>query len=188
MRLSHINTLLLIAIVIINGYILVLPVLPALFGPGANEQAYARTLQPSRHNNRDKVPHEYTIIIPSISLRETVHQGHDSTTLRQGIWHRPGTGSPEKGGNTVLAGHRFTYTNPRGPFYHLDLVQPDDMIGVIWGHITYRYRVKEIKTVHASETSVEDQSADSRLTLYTCTPLWFPKDRLVIIAARTEEP
>ena len=100
----------------------------------------------------------------------------------------PHTSTPDKGGNTVLVGHRFTYKNPEGVFYHLDKVQLGDAITLHWQGNAYDYEVAEIKVVPANEISVEDNTAEPQLTIYTCTPLWSVKNRLVIIAKPLEEP
>ncbi|HEX8762727.1 MAG TPA: class E sortase [Candidatus Saccharimonadales bacterium] len=108
--------------------------------------------------------------------------GESPRILQKGIWHRPASAAPNKPGNVVLAGHRFTYQNPQGVFYHLDKLKTSDQIGLVWQGKVYRYKVREIKVVGANETPIEAPTNNARLTLYTCTPLWLPKDRLVIIA------
>ncbi len=125
------------------------------------------------------------LFIPSIELDETVYGG-DRTSLRKGVWKLPHTSTPDKGGNTVMVGHRFTYKNPKGVFYHLDKVQKDDLITLHWQGKAYEYRVAESKVVPASDVSVEQNTAEPQLTIYTCTPLWSVKNRLVIIAKPVE--
>lgn len=102
--------------------------------------------------------------------------------LDKGIWRYPKGSTPDKGGNTVLIGHRFTYTNPRGVFYYLNKVAIGDEIGVFWNSKEYLYKVTTITVVDPHNTSIEDATSDARLTLFTCTPLWLPKDRLVVVA------
>ena len=46
----------------------------------------------------------------------------------------------------------------------------------------YLYTVTEIKEVPASAIEIEAPTDTARLTLYTCTPLWNPVNRLVVIA------
>jgi len=104
------------------------------------------------------------------------------STLNKGIWRWPNGSTPDKGGNTVLIGHRFTYTNPRGAFYFLNKVKMGDEIGVFWNNREYLYRVASISVVSPTDTAIEDNTSDTRLTLFTCTPLWLPKDRLVVVA------
>jgi len=103
-------------------------------------------------------------------------------TLNSGVVRLPTGSTPDKGGNTVIVGHRFSYTAPRGIFYFLNKVHVNDEIGLVWNDKTYAYKVASVQQVPPTEISVEAPTVDARLTLYTCTPLWLPKERLVIIA------
>jgi sortase (surface protein transpeptidase) len=38
--------------------------------------------------------------------------------------------------------------------------------------------------VPPDQTQIEAPTTDARLTIFTCTPLWLPKDRLVVVAER----
>jgi sortase A len=121
-----------------------------------------------------------------MQLDVRVYEGRDARALRDGPWHRPNTGSPDTGGNMVIAAHRFTYTQPRASFYHLDVVRPGDEIGIFWHGKKYLYTVQNIRTVPATDISIEAQTTESQLTLYTCTPLWNPKNRLIVTAVPKE--
>jgi len=92
------------------------------------------------------VPEGEQLIIPGLDMRETIHGGASISALRQGVWRLPHTSSPDKGGNTVLVGHRFTYSG-QAVFYHLDKVKKGDPIIVTWQGKVYRYEVTDIKTV-----------------------------------------
>jgi LPXTG-site transpeptidase (sortase) family protein len=105
--------------------------------------------------------------------------------LHFGVWHLPGTGNPATGGNTVLAGHRFTYHDP-AVFYHLDKVKTGDPIIMYWNHKKYTYKVTTILTVPPTEVSVQAPTKEPLLTIYTCTPLWTSKYRLVLQAKPVE--
>jgi hypothetical protein len=135
MKLARVNTLLLVAIVLVNGYIIVLPIIPNLFFKPAAPGSVRRTaleakvyagaeLQENSDQNR--------LIMPSILLDQQVFDGPGADTLKKGLWHRPGTSTPDKGGNTVIAGHRLTYTNPRAVLYHLDKIKIGDTVGLSW--------------------------------------------------------
>lgn len=121
------------------------------------------------------------LFIPRIDLAEPIHGG-GKESLNLGVWRVPHSSTPDMGGNTVLVGHRFTYKDPTGVFYHLDKVQKGDEITVHWQGKAYEYEVTEIKVVPASEVSVEHNTTEPRLTVYTCTPLWSVENRLVVIA------
>jgi LPXTG-site transpeptidase (sortase) family protein len=190
MRLSKVNNVLLLCIILVNGYIVGAPLVPAalfawqshhgkkatlvqLLHPTAKLTAVATSDQPN------------SVIIPSMLLDQPILEGPVSQTyqiLDRGIWRWPTGSTPDKGGNTVLIGHRFTYTNPRGIFYYLNKVAMGDEIGVFWNNKEYLYQVVSISQVNPNDTAIEDHTSNPELTLFTCTPLWLPKDRLVIIA------
>jgi len=120
------------------------------------------------------------LIIPSLGLRETIHLGGLSE-LNKGVWHVPYTSTPDKGANTVLIGHRFTYSG-QAVFYHLDKMLVGDPLTVFWQGKAYHYQIFAITVVPPTEVSVEAPTAEPQLTIYTCTPLWTAKDRLVLRA------
>jgi sortase A len=126
------------------------------------------------------------LFIDRLSMQETVHGG-GIAALKKGVWHLPHTSSPDKGGNTVLVGHRFTY-NGQAVFYHLDKVQKGDPITLAWEGKLYRYEVANVKVVPPTEVSIEANTKEPMLTIYTCTPLLTAKDRLVIQAKLIGEP
>lgn len=186
MKLARVNTLLLIAILVINGYVIVLPFIPSLLynhdkhSPKA--QAITERATSSVPNNPPIAANAEQLLIPSMVFDEPIHEGRTMAVLRQGLWRLPYSSTPDKGSNTVIVGHRFTYTNPRGTLYHLDKVRIGDALAVLWHGKRYRYTVREVKQVTPDHTEVEAPSKDSRLTIYTCTPLFNPKDRLVVVA------
>jgi len=122
------------------------------------------------------------LIIPAMLLDQPINEGKDMSALKNGPWRLPQTSTPSKGSNTVIVGHRFTYSNPHGAFYHLDKVRAGDEIGIYWQNKKYLYRVAKSEVVPANRISVEAPTGKAQLTLYTCAPLWWPKDRLVVTA------
>ncbi len=141
--------------------------------------------QEDLNTKRKEIPKDNRVVIPSLALDEKIFEGADPNTVHKGVWARPNTSTPIKGSNTVLVGHRFTYNGP-ATFYHLDKVIVGDRILVYWQGKEYNYGVKSIKTVPATATEVENATSTPTLTLYTCTPLWSAKDRLVITAERMD--
>lgn len=133
----------------------------------------------------DPIPAENTLVIPKIDLRTAIHGG-SITSLNKGVWHIPGTGEPDLAGNTVLAGHRFTYSGS-AIFYNLDKVQKSDMIYVYWEGKRYEYIVEAVNVVPPTDASLVAPTTSPVLTIYTCTPLWSAKDRLVITARMVVE-
>jgi sortase A len=124
------------------------------------------------------------LIIPALNMREDIHEG-DIRALRLGVWRLPHTSTPDAGGNTVLVGHRFTYRG-EAVFYHLDKVHEGDPLTLHWHGKIYTYKVAAIKTVPPTEVSIEANTDQPLLTIYTCTPLWTAKNRLVIQARPVE--
>jgi LPXTG-site transpeptidase (sortase) family protein len=190
MKLSTANNILLGLIILVNGYIIVAPVLPQVSFWWQNRNGHKQEQLTQKIHPAAKAPAKVEpnqVIIPSMTLDEQIYEGpvrQQYATLDKGIWRWPSGSSPDKGGNTVLIGHRFTYTTPRGVLYFLDKVKLGDEIGMIWNNKTYRYTVSTIKTVPPTDTSIEDNTATAQLTIFTCTPLWLPKDRLVVVATR----
>lgn len=121
-----------------------------------------------------------------MGLRETINTGPTIRELRKGVWLIPKTSTPDKASNTVMAGHRFTYAGP-AVFYFLDKVQLDDMITIDWQSKEYTYKVSTIKEVPPTAVEIQNPSEKPMLTLYTCTPLWSAKNRLVVQAMLVKE-
>ncbi|MCA9327297.1 class E sortase [Candidatus Saccharibacteria bacterium] len=196
------NTLLFIAILVINGYILIVPLLPAISywwherNPQAI-QAYSNRLHSEKPStNSSSNPGEFHagpdhdgLVIPKMLLDTPLVEGPMSNSfnlLNQGAWRLPISATPDEGGNTVIAGHRFSYTGPRGVFYYLNKLVPGDEIGLWYHGKLYLYSVVSSRTVNPTEVSVQQPTKDTRLTLYTCTPLWKPVNRLIVVATPKE--
>ena len=97
----------------------------------------------------------------------------------------PGTSNPEDGGNTVLAAHRFLYLSGGSTFYALDQAKPGDTFTLNWNGKKYVYTVFLSEVVSDRAVNIKQNTADSIVTLFTCTPLWTSKDRLVVQAKLT---
>jgi len=187
---KRINSLLLVCILIINSYTILLPILPKLLYAKKINDAKAvaglpyQTKQDTGKTSnvaRKPIPQDERLVIPGIALDEHIYQGSSPYLVHKGVWARPATSTPPKGSNTVLVGHRFTYSGA-SVFYNLDKVKVGDKISLYWQKTEYIYTVSQTKVVAATELSVEAPTSEAQLTLYTCTPLWSAKDRLVIIA------
>jgi LPXTG-site transpeptidase (sortase) family protein len=165
-------------IILVNSYILLAPFYPELTYQRQSRAGQAGLTRLIQSPDNASGSADNRLIIPKMLLDQPLLEGPVSrqyNILNQGIWRWPNGGAPDKAGNTVLIGHRFTYTNPRGVFYFLNKLRV--------GH-KYRYKVSQTKVVPPTDTSIEAPANDSRLTLFTCTPLWLPKDRLAVIARR----
>jgi len=195
MTLSRTNNILFTAILIINLYIIGAPLLPQITfwwdsHHSSQQQQLRQFISQSKSDSKQqetstKVTGPNRIIIPSILLNQATIEAPESAwfnALYKGIWRWPGASTPNKGGNTVFLSHRFSYTGPRGAFYFLNKVQIGDQIGVVWNDKLYTYTVVSSQTVPPNDTAIENNTTDSQITLFTCTPLWHPVDRLVVVA------
>jgi LPXTG-site transpeptidase (sortase) family protein len=182
MKLAKINNILLALIIVVNVYVILAPLAPAVFfwwqnrGGTKRQTLSTQIYLPSPPAKAAVEPNSVTI--PSMLLDKPILEGRDTyAILNKGIWRWPAGSTPEKGSNTVFIGHRFTYTQPKGVFYYLNKVS-----GVTWNTKHYLYKVDNIHVVPPTDTSIENPTSRAQLTLFTCTPLWLPKDRLVVVA------
>ncbi len=118
--------------------------------------------------------------MPNIGINMPIFQSENDKVLWKGGWLFGST--PDKGGNSVIFGHRFRYLPPNSnTFYNLDKVNIGDKFTVNWAGKKYIYTVREIKTVEPNDLSVIEPSVKSIVTLVTCTPLFTSNKRLVVI-------
>ncbi len=186
--LKKVNLGLTVVVVVLGIYIILFPFLPhiSLWIANLTDDTEGLVYQGQLSDGADvdglkQPPETNTLVVPRIKIDEQVIVGDDPSNVHRGIWHRPDTSTPEQGGNTVLVGHRFSYSDP-AVFYHLDKMQVGDEFAVWWDDKEYVYNVFETSIVPASAIEIEANSEDPVMTLYTCTPLWTAKDRLVIKA------
>lgn len=131
---------------------------------------------------------EDRIIIPKIGVN--IHYGtHGMTSLNEGaLWRYPDRGNPDKGGNFIIAAHRFSIQPTPGgtvkasPFYHLDQLKKGDQILIDYNGKRYGYTVSTTFGVKPNAVSIEEPSTTAKLTLYTCDLGGSADGRLVIIA------
>lgn len=174
-------------IIAVNGYVIAAPSMPAAIFHLADHTGKQQQLTNDLHVKQPPTMPQPSnqLIIPSMLLKQPTLEGpiaNQYKILNNGIWRWPASSTPDKGGNTVLIGHRFTYANPQGVFYHLDKIKPGDEIGIFWNGKKYLYKTISITQVAPTDTSIQNQTAEARLTLFTCAPLWLPKNRLVVVA------
>lgn len=193
-RLHKVNNVLLALILLVNACVIGAPLLPALLynlHRHTGQQAkLTRQLHARPSASSPPVQQQNHIVIPAMLLDTPIYEGsvqNQYKILDQGIWRYPNGSTPDKGGNTVLIGHRFTYTNPKGIFYYLNKLKTGDEIGLWWSDKEYLYKVSTISVVPPTDTAIEKPSTIPQLTLFTCTPLWSPKDRLVVVAQEIQE-
>ena len=129
----------------------------------------------------------YRLIIPSIKVDMPIiiNEKNETKALAKGAWLIPGTARP--GGkigynNTVISAHRYMYTSGPKTFYNLDKVKIGDTISVMWNGKTFNYIVSDTAMVKPSAVYILNPTKKQVLTLFTCTPVFTTKNRLVVRA------
>ncbi len=184
------NNGLTVVVVLLGLYITSFPFLPYVslwqdkLGDNTDGVRYSGLLA-SQSNvdtpNLKTAPKENRLVLPNISFDEPIIVGDDPNNVHLGVWHRPHTSTPDKGGNTVLVGHRFSYSSP-ATFYHLDKVTAGESFAIWWEGQEYVYTVTETFIVPATAIEIESNTSEAIVTIYTCTPLWTAENRLVVRA------
>ena len=196
LSLRKFNNALSVLLIIISIYIMFSPLFPELsllikkhtdetkglvYVSKLADEAVSKNEIPSEAKEKLKpIPKVNTLVIPSIGVDSEIFEGATSDTLYKGIWRRPNSSTPRQGGNTVIVAHRYLYTEGPNTFYHLDKVKKGDKFIIFWNGKEYDYEVFETKVVPPTATEIEDKTTEPIVTLYTCTPLWTAKNRLVV--------
>lgn len=182
--LRRLNAVLTVVAVSLSIYLLSIPLLPyvSLWYRSHFKPPLVAANAQSNNTVTEQMPKDNTLVIPRIYVQAVVMEGLYPGTLDKGIWHRPKSSSPDNGSNTVLAAHRFTYGNAPDVFFHLDKVMLGDDIYLYWNKKKYHYIVVKTFNVAPTEVRVESPTIKPTLTMYTCTPLWTARERLVVQA------
>jgi sortase A len=117
--------------------------------------------------------------IPRIGVDEIVVSGVGVEDLKKGPGHYPQTPLPGQAGNAAIAGHRTTYG---APFFNIDELAPGDEVISTTFAGRFVYRVSGTVVVSPTEVGVIAGTADSRLTLTSCHPLYSASSRIVVTA------
>lgn len=184
------NNVLTLIVVLLGLYIVLLPFFPyfSLLESGLSDNTdgvrYTGVLAEQNNVSSSSLanaPKDNRLVLPSISLDKPIIVGDDPSNVHRGVWHRPHTSTPDKGGNTVLVGHRFSYSSP-ATFYHLDKVKEGDKFAIWWEGKEYVYEVFQIVVVSPNAVEIEANTEEPIATIYTCTPVWTAENRLVLKA------
>ncbi len=195
-RLRKLNLLLTVCTVFVGLYLAISPIVPAVlfiikdkrtaasapYGGKLDEALRSVDATATANPQPQGIPTTNQLVIPGIFLNEPILEGDTIATANNGAWRRPTSSRPDIGGNTVIVGHRWTYRAARDVFFHLDKVKVGDPIAVYWQQKEYLYKVSSVSVVLPHEVWVEEQTNTPTLTLYTCTPVWSSRQRLVIRA------
>lgn len=124
------------------------------------------------------------LYIPKINVKQEIIESATIKGIGHKAWRRPNTSTPVKGGRTVIIGHRYgTIGGKReSVMYNLPKMEKGDLVYVYWESNVYTYEVFDKKIVPPTAVQVEFATVEPTLTLYTCTPLWTAKNRLVVDA------
>lgn len=119
------------------------------------------------------------ISIPSIGLSAVIVEGTDMYSLLIGPGHLTGSAKPGESGNSVVCAHRDTFLR------RIRKLSPGDHIMIERDDRTFIYAVEGFRIVKPNDISVTAPTNDSRLTLITCDPAYYPgpaPHRLVVIS------
>jgi sortase A len=119
------------------------------------------------------------ILIPAIGVSHVVVAGTDTSSLRLGPGHYPGTPLPGASGTVAIAGHRTTYG---APFRRLDRLGRGDRIEVRMPYGSFVYRVEQRRIVPPTALWVTRRTSYDRLILSACHPLYSAAKRIVVFA------
>src|SRR4051794_10337354 len=108
LTLKRINDGLSVVVLLLAMFIFLLPILPAVAwwfkhsAPGIPSPTHSQVQKSDL-----ALPKDERLIIPSLGMNEKINTGPTIHELHFGVWLRPNGSTPDKGGNTVMAGHRF---------------------------------------------------------------------------------
>jgi LPXTG-site transpeptidase (sortase) family protein len=189
-RLRKFNNFLSVVVLLSALYLIIWPFLPRLDfwwkSYRHSDPPLVTAITKPKNAGSVSAPKDNTLVIPALHMQVTVYDGPTYASLAKGVWHSPRSSTPDKGGNTVMAGHRFTYNGlQRGAstFYSLDRLKTGDQVVLYWSGVRYDYKVSDVLIVAPTEISIENPTPQPQLTLYTCTPLWTSLQRLVVQAS-----
>lgn len=131
------------------------------------------------------------IIIPAIGLDTTFANGVYDEVLQSGPGLWPGTPLPGSAGNSVLSGHRTTWTKPFGDLDRL--VAGDVITAAVGPQPGTDYRVVATRIVPEAEyvdvvLAQPPDPAARTITLFACHPKGSRTHRIVVTAAADPLP
>ena len=170
---------------LVGGYLLLLTTSPIIAPHFTKPITVATLAKPEAKDNR--------IIIPKIGVN-IPYGTNGKLALDRGAWWRyPDHGNPEKGGNFVVAAHRFSIQpTPRGtveksPFFHIDKLALGDQILADYQGKRDNYKITKKFDVKPTSVEIEAPTEDARLTLYSCDLGGAKTGRVVIVAEKQGE-
>lgn len=118
-----------------------------------------------------------SIEIPKIGLKHRMYQGVTLHNIDRGPSHWTGSAMPGEMGNTVVAGHRSTLTEP---FRRINELVPGDAVVFTVNGTRSTYRVTNHFIVRPEDSWIADQTPAYTGTLYACHPIGSMAERYVV--------
>jgi len=115
--------------------------------------------------------------IPAIGVKHRIFQGVTLHNIDKGPSHWTGSALPGEMGNTVFAGHRFTFSEP---FRRIDALVPGDRVFFTVRGARTTYRVTSHLIVQPADSWIADQTTAYTGTLYACHPVGSVDERYVV--------
>src|SRR6478609_6082979 len=112
-RLRKFNNFLTVVVLLFALYLIIWPFLPKLDfwwkSARHSDPPLVTAITKPKTAGTVMAPKDNTLVIPALHMQVTVYDGVPYASLAKGVWRSPRGSTPDKGGNTVMAGHRFTY-------------------------------------------------------------------------------
>jgi LPXTG-site transpeptidase (sortase) family protein len=124
------------------------------------------------------------IRIPSIGVKAIVAEGIGDWKWMTGPAHEPESAGPGEFGNCIIGAHRNMWD---ATFADLPRVKAGDRIELRTAGGRYEYAVRSSRAVSTRDKKPLQESAEGKLTLYTCV-LPFRENRRWVVEARLVEP
>ncbi len=115
-------------------------------------------------------PPEAVLRVPKVGIEVPVFEGTTDLVLNRGVGHVTGTSQPGQSGNIALTGHRDGFFRGLKDLAVGDTLQLQ--LSDSEAH-TDTYRIRNIKIVPPSDTSVLANTDGPTLTLITCYPFYY---------------
>lgn len=119
----------------------------------------------------------WRIVIPKINLSAVMVKGTSADKLKIGPGVYPEGVDPGESGNLAIAGHRNAYGFW---FWHLDKVQPGDLVYISVDKKAYVYETERNFVVAKNDWSVIAPTDYDAVTLTTCHPIGSTEQRLIV--------
>ena len=135
------------------------------------------------------MPKDNRLVISKIEMNMKILEANDVHKISHGAWRVPDGSTPDKGGNTVIIGHRVSLAGGiKKPwdFFYLPEVKKGDMLDVYWKGKRYTYKVFNASVEDPEDSDMHNSSKESILTVYTCYPLWTTDYRYAVQAKLIE--